>query len=259
MTGIIYKYTSPSGKSYVGQTVRPKERMAKHRRMEGDCAFHRAIKKYGFDNFKYEVLVTVDLDDEQELKQKLDFFEKFYIRKFHTFGENGYNLTAGGGGTLGVKLSEEAKQNISEVHKGKALSEEHKKHLSEAHKGIKLPPCSEETRRKLSEAGKGRIVSEETKAKLSESHKGHFHSEETKRKMSEARKNPSEETRRKISESQKGRKKPPRSEEHSRKISESNKGRQPWNKGKTMSEELRQKNSEANKLRWELKKQQKSA
>lgn len=234
MKGIVYKYTSPSGKSYIGQTVRPEERMAKHRRMENDCAFHRAIKKYGFDNFTYEVLVTIDLDDEQELKQKLDFFEKFYIRKYKTF-ENGYNLTLGGGGHLGFKVSEEVRHKISEARKGKALSEEHKAKLSEAHKGIKLPPRSEEHKAKLSEVQKGKFISDEVRSKMSEAHKGKTLSEETKRKMSELRKNPSEETRRRISEAMKGRKKGAMSEEHKQKI------------------------REANKLRWELKKQQKSA
>lgn len=30
MIGVIYKYTSPSGKIYVGQTINPKERYRKH-------------------------------------------------------------------------------------------------------------------------------------------------------------------------------------------------------------------------------------
>ena len=258
MTGIIYKYTSPSGKSYIGQTTRPEGRMEQHRRMQDDSAFHRAIKKYGFDNFKYEVLVTIDLEDKQELKQKLDYFEKFYIRKYKTF-ENGYNETLGGGGNLGIKISEETRRKISESLKGRTLSEEQKRKLSEVNKGRKFGPMSEEqkrklseahkgnknrlghfhseeTKRKISEANKGRALSDETKRKISEAGKGRTVSEETRQKISEAEKGKivSEETRRKISESCTGRKLPPRSEEHCRKI------------------------SEAKKLYWERKKQQKS-
>lgn len=194
MTGIIYKYTSPSGKSYIGQTIHPKERIEQHRRMVGNSkVFHSAIKKYGFDNFTYEVLVTVDLDDEQELKQKLDFFEKFYIRKYHTFGENGYNMTVGGGGTLGSThtVSEETRRRLSEINKGKHLSDE--------------------TRHKISEVQKGKVLSEETKRRISEANKGN------KNCLGNTL---SEEHKHNISEANKGRKKPPRSEEHCRKISE---------------------------------------
>lgn len=247
MKGIIYKYTSPSGKSYIGQTIDPKKRYNEHRRMTNDCVFHRAVKKYGFENFKYEVLVTVDLDDEQELKQKLDFFEKFYIRKYKTF-ENGYNLTLGGGGTLGRKISDDTKQKLSESHKGFKVSEETKKKISETEKGRVF---SDETKRKISEAQKGKIIPEETKKKISESLKGHKASEEACKKISERMmgntfcvgrtpwnkgvKGVSEETRQKMREAKLGRKRGAMSEEHKQKI------------------------REANKLRWELKKQQKSA
>lgn len=157
MTGIIYKYTSPSGKSYIGQTIHPERRVEQHRKMEGDNAFHRAIKKYGFDNFTYEVLVTVDLDDEQELKQKLDFFERFYIRKYKTF-ENGYNMTAGGGGMIGFKMSDEVREKMSKAAKGKVVLEETKRKMSKVRKGRQ--PWN-----------KGKITSEETKRKISESMK----------------------------------------------------------------------------------------
>ena len=53
----IYKYTSPSGKSYIGQTSRDPEKRA--RRGEGykdSPKFYNAIKKYGFDSFQFEIL-----------------------------------------------------------------------------------------------------------------------------------------------------------------------------------------------------------
>ena len=240
MKGIIYKYTSPSGKSYIGQTIDPERRMGQHRRMVGNnTAFHSAIKKYGFDNFQYEVLVTVDLDDEQELKQKLDFFERFYIRKYHTY-ENGYNLTLGGGGVLGCThtVSEEAKQKISEKLKGRVISEEWRLKNSEAHKGCTF---SEEHKQKISEAGKGRTFSDEVRRKISEAQKG--------RKKGAM----SEEQKKKISETLKGRKKGALSEETKQKISESKKGKH------FMSDEAKRKISEARKLYWEQKKQLKSA
>lgn len=63
MVGIIYKYTSPSNKIYIGQTIHEHTRYMRHKRTEGDNKFHRAIKKYGFEKFTYEVIFTIDNDD----------------------------------------------------------------------------------------------------------------------------------------------------------------------------------------------------
>jgi hypothetical protein len=54
MKGIIYKYTSPSGKCYIGQTINEKERKNQHKRtyikvenLKLDTAFYKSIRKYG--------------------------------------------------------------------------------------------------------------------------------------------------------------------------------------------------------------------
>lgn len=46
--------TSPSGKSYIGQTVRPIEkRFEEHQLESSNCvAIYRAIQKYGWENFE---------------------------------------------------------------------------------------------------------------------------------------------------------------------------------------------------------------
>ena len=76
--------------------------------------------------------------------------------------------------------------------------------------------------------GKHGIYSEETLKKLSESHKGYQHAEETKNKISEASKilwqNP----------------------EIRKKICESLKGKKSWNKGKHLSEQIKEKISKNN-------------
>lgn len=141
MIGIIYKYTSPSNKSYIGQTINEKIRMkrhkyaAKHHTEKGRSKFYRAIRKYGWDNFTYEVLFTIDNDDKKRVKEKLDFMERYYIRKFDSYN-NGYNMTLGGDcGMKGINLTDEWKNHISESHKGMKYSDEFKQTLSEAHKG----------------------------------------------------------------------------------------------------------------------------
>jgi group I intron endonuclease len=158
--------------------------------MGSGVALHRAYKKYGVENFSKKILAYADTEE------KLNWFECFYIKKYHA-RTNGYNLTDGGDGTLGLCLSEETKQKISGTlkgrtsnNKGKTFSEETKQKLSEAHKG---KHHSEETKQKMSETKKGKKLSDEHKRKLSESckgrnpfNKGKTLSEEHKQKLKEA-------------------------------------------------------------------------
>jgi predicted GIY-YIG superfamily endonuclease len=44
---LIYKHTSPSSKSYIGQTKQYKRRCYEHQYYNGCIAFKNAIKKYG--------------------------------------------------------------------------------------------------------------------------------------------------------------------------------------------------------------------
>ena len=89
--GYIYKYTSPSGKSYIGQTTRSLKERAGHngKFYKGSNEFYRAIKKYGFENFEVEILAEV-------LKEQLDKMEIKYIQIFNTLSPNGYNISPGG-------------------------------------------------------------------------------------------------------------------------------------------------------------------
>lgn len=89
--GYIYKYTSPSGKSYIGQTIHSLKERAGHngKYYKGSHEFYKAIKKYDFKNFEVEVLAEV-------LQEQLDQMEIKYIQLFNTLFPNGYNLTAGG-------------------------------------------------------------------------------------------------------------------------------------------------------------------
>lgn len=52
----IYMHTSPSGKSYIGQTANYKDRCYRHQNTEGK-AVGAAIKKYGWDSFAHAVLI----------------------------------------------------------------------------------------------------------------------------------------------------------------------------------------------------------
>ena len=106
----LYKLTSPSGKSYIGITRGALQVRLNHHRFDSERGslgkLHKAIRKYGFENFKVEVLNASNDPDE------LCELEIAAIREHNTFGKGGYNLTLGGEGALGTKLTEERKINL---------------------------------------------------------------------------------------------------------------------------------------------------
>lgn len=92
--GIIYKYTSPEGKSYIGQTTRPTVRRYEHWRQaspDWNCLFHEAIDKFGWENFSYEELCTMKCKNQIVLKRQLRLEEARMITKYNTKYPNGYN------------------------------------------------------------------------------------------------------------------------------------------------------------------------
>lgn len=53
----IYRITNKiNGKSYIGQSVNIKNRWYVHKATKDDYPIHRAIRKYGKNNFSWEIL-----------------------------------------------------------------------------------------------------------------------------------------------------------------------------------------------------------
>lgn len=167
---IIYKATNKiNGKAYVGQTVKNlKRRRQEHinvaLKKDDNSYFHRAIRKYGFGVFGWEILV-----EGAGSPEILNGLEKHFIRLYNTF-EKGYNLTLGGGGGAGRIPSEETRQKISDANKGKRLSEGQKKKISETLKGKYVAENNpmfgkyhtEETKRKMSKIKDGRFIGKDS-------------------------------------------------------------------------------------------------
>ena len=109
---IIYKHTSPSGKCYIGITCKkPKERWANGVGYTRCPVFMKAIKKYGWENIKHEIIKkNLTLDEANEK-------EKEYIKLYNTKVPNGYNISDGGGGSYGVTFTKQRKERISKKHK----------------------------------------------------------------------------------------------------------------------------------------------
>jgi len=206
---VVYKITNiTNGMCYIGITTNYKKRMRGHFNYNYDDTYlHNTIKKYGKSKFISEIIF--ECNSWEELCKK----EIIYIKQFNTKRPNGYNLTDGGEGQLGVIVSKETRLKMSESHKGENNPFYKQKHtpesckkISDALQGEKHPNygkhLSKITKRKISKANKGKIISEETRKKISEAGKGKKHTAEARKK---------------ISESHKGKKK---SKEHCKKISE---------------------------------------
>ena len=101
----IYKITNiQNNKSYIGQTINlPEERWKRHQQdalsNRLNTHFAQAIRKYGINSFKLEVIDTAKSNEELTLK------ESYWIKYYNTI-ENGYNETAAkekcGGGPICV-------------------------------------------------------------------------------------------------------------------------------------------------------------
>lgn len=75
MKGIIYKYTSPSGKVYIGQTRCERTRRSRWFNINKPYAgpkINAARSKYGPTNFKYEVLLEINSENEYDLIELLN-------------------------------------------------------------------------------------------------------------------------------------------------------------------------------------------
>ena len=130
MSSIYSIYRSKNtitGKSYIGfDSQWPKRKDAHKKRMydKNNIKFYNALKKYGWDNFEWEV-VYQSLDGEHCLQE----METFFVMKYNSFN-NGYNSTLGGEGVIGYKHNKERREKIRLNNIGRKYSDEVKNHRS---------------------------------------------------------------------------------------------------------------------------------
>lgn len=216
---IVYQATNKvNGKRYIGYTARGLTRRRYQHlwdaRKGAGHYFHRAIAKYGPENFVFEVLA--DFDGDEELA-KLYEYEAIAAYKPE------YNLSYGG---EGGSLHESSRKKIGAANSRRVVTDEMRKNIGDAQRGKKR--------------------SAETRAKMRAAQLGKKHTAETLKKMSEVCGHPvSDEARKKMSIARQGRESPAKgkkwSEEARLRVSAARKGRPARNKGTKHSEESKQK------------------
>lgn len=181
------EHTDIFREGYVGVTSRTLEdRVAEHVRSASESskevyAVHRAIQSIGIENLIYSVVLIATEDYCYEVERKLRPEKRI-----------GWNLAEGGSkppSRKGSKLSQEERERISMIWKGKKRSRESVQKSVNSRAGFKH---SEETLEKLREISTGRKQSQETIEKRISKVRGQTRTEEEKKKFSEIRlsKNP---------------------------------------------------------------------
>ena len=111
----VYMHEAPNRKRYIGITsLKPEKRWANGEGYRNQTVFYRAIKKYGWGNFKHIIL-----EEGLSFKQACER-ERYYIKKYKTNLNRwqnpsyGYNRDDGGcaNSNIGIPLTEECKEKL---------------------------------------------------------------------------------------------------------------------------------------------------
>ena len=118
----IYCYTNKqNGKKYVGQTNNIKRRYKQHKDdsfanysdARYNQAIHCAIRKYGLDNFDFEILEVLENKTSEEVNER----ETYWIREKNSLAPNGYNLKATGEANRGRNSSSLSDADKNEIRR----------------------------------------------------------------------------------------------------------------------------------------------
>ena len=183
--GIVYVlYCNKNGKQYVGQTIqRLGDRFNQHKctARTGDELLYRAIRKYGWDNFSYDIFWRGECT-----QVELNEWEKYGIKLLSSHKSTGRGYNVDWGGSKGKKRDKETSARAGAKRRGSKHSAESiarmrvsnklagacpikRANLSAARR--RRPPPSPETRKKMSESligkNKGKKRTPEARARMS--------------------------------------------------------------------------------------------
>lgn len=121
----IYKITNiVNNKVYIGQSIDIKKRWERHRIVafnsaypQYNCLIYKAFRKYGLNNFVFEVL-------EECCEEDLNRLENFYIEQYDSCNrDKGYNMICADAAQGFEKLSDDEIEQICQLLKNTTISQ----------------------------------------------------------------------------------------------------------------------------------------
>jgi len=174
----IYKITSPKNHVYIGITSHLYGRMEAYRncdkRLQKQTLVYNSIRKHGYESHRIEVIDEF-VGDLRYARDKEIFWVGYYKSNRCKYPEqNGLNLTDGGDGTRGYKLTEEQLKKHKLKNIGRKASDETKRKMSESQKGKKMnfTHLTPEFRKMMSDRNKQYRHTDEAKKKIGKASKG---------------------------------------------------------------------------------------
>ena len=155
----IYKITNPNNEIYIGQSSNINKRWQTYKRLKDVTTqpkLYESLKKYGWENHKFEILEITDDKNEKE-KYYISFYDS-YVKGLNSSSKNkgpsSHSLETrkkiglknrilkpnSGGKGKSKPHSKEHKQNISKSLIGRKQSEQHKLNRSNSTKGHRNTP-----------------------------------------------------------------------------------------------------------------------
>lgn len=133
----VYKHTSKNNKVYIGITSQePQKRWKNGLGYKNNDYFYRSIQKYGWDNFRHEILFE-NLTEDEAIKKEAELINLFKSYMY----EYGYNIKKASKGK--EALTEETKAKISASNKKSGYTEARKNALKKAQEIIRNRPSEE--------------------------------------------------------------------------------------------------------------------
>lgn len=171
MKYMVYKHTFPNNKIYIGITTKtnPKERWRGGSGYSNNDLMTKAIKKYGWENIKHEILYK-NLTEEEAKQKEIELIAK-YKSTNHQFG---YNISTGGETSKGYKHTQEQIEKQKKNREPPIYTKELREKMSKKNKEIWSNP---EYKQKMKEIFKNRKpknhykISEQGKENIKKSRK----------------------------------------------------------------------------------------
>lgn len=169
--GCVYKATNRvNGRSYIGKTIGTlRNRQYQHKcdaKNRPETYFHNAICRHGLEAFDWSVLY------ESDDPSKLSEIEMVFIALLNTKKPNGYNLSDGGEGRIGVEVGLETRAKISAImksRKGRHHTEQFKRELAQRNRDR---VWRQESKDKIGAKNKAKVPTPEMIARMSAARKG---------------------------------------------------------------------------------------